>query len=47
MLPEVDGLEVCRRLRANPTTKDISVLMLTAKVEVQNRVVGLETSAGD
>jgi two-component system, OmpR family, response regulator MprA len=47
MLPEMDGLEVCRRLRANPTTQDIPVLMLTAKGEVQNRVVGLETGADD
>jgi two-component system, OmpR family, response regulator MprA len=47
MLPEMDGLEVCRRLRTNPTTQDIPVLMLTAKGEVQNRVVGLETGADD
>ena len=47
MLPGMDGLEVCRRLRTNPTTQDVPVLMLTAKDEVRDRVVGLETGADD
>src|SRR5207248_7837971 len=47
MLPEMDGLEVCNRLRANPTTRDIPILMLTAKGEVHDRVTGLETGADD
>src|SRR5260221_834718 len=47
MLPGMDGLEVMRRLRMNPTTRDIPVLMLTAKDEVQDRVTGLETGADD
>ena len=47
MLPGMDGLEVCRRLRSNPTTQDIPILMLTAKDEVRDRVVGLETGADD
>lgn len=47
MLPEMDGLEVCNRLRANPTTRDIPILMLTAKDEVRDRVAGLETGADD
>ena len=48
MLPGgMDGLEVCRRLRTNPTTEDIPVLMLTAKDEVRDRVAGLETGADD
>jgi two-component system response regulator MprA len=47
MLPGMDGLEVCRQLRMNPTTRDIPVLMLTAKDEVQDRVTGLETGADD
>ncbi|MGZ3629187.1 MAG: response regulator, partial [Ktedonobacteraceae bacterium] len=34
MLPDMDGLEVCRRLRSNPTTRDIPILLLTAKDEV-------------
>ncbi len=47
MLPDVDGLEVCRRLRSNPTTSDIPVLMLTAKDEVSDRIIGLQTGADD
>jgi two-component system response regulator MprA len=47
MLPGIDGLEVCRRLRANPTTRDIPILMLTAKDEVKDRVAGLKTGADD
>jgi DNA-binding response OmpR family regulator len=47
MLPGMDGLEVCRRLRSNPTTQDIPILMLTAKDEVRDRVVGLDTGADD
>jgi DNA-binding response OmpR family regulator len=47
MLPGMDGLEVCRRLRANPTTKDIPILMLTAKDDVSDRITGLDTGADD
>lgn len=47
MLPGMDGLEVCRRLRTNPTTQDIPILMLTAKDEVRDRVIGLDTGADD
>ncbi len=47
MLPGMDGLEVCRRLRGNPTTRDIPILMVTAKDEVRDRVVGLDTGADD
>ena len=47
MLPDMDGLEVCRRLRSNPTTLDIPILLLTAKDEVGNRVEGLNTGADD
>src|SRR5579859_5725706 len=47
MLPGMDGLEVCRRLRTNPTTQDVPVLMLTAKDEVSDRIVGLQTGADD
>jgi two-component system response regulator MprA len=47
MMPGVDGLEVCRRLRANPTTSDIPILMLTAKDEVGDRILGLQTGADD
>jgi two-component system response regulator MprA len=47
MLPGMDGLEVCRRLRTNPTTRDIPILMVTAKDEVRDRVAGLDTGADD
>ena len=47
MLPGLDGLEVCRRLRASEATSDIPILMLTAKDEVRDRVTGLESGADD
>ncbi len=47
LLPGIDGLEVCRRLRAQELTADIPVLMLTAKDEVSDRVAGLNTGADD
>src|SRR5712692_9250627 len=47
MLPDMDGLEVCRRLRSNPTTRAIPILLLTAKDEVGSRVEGLNTGADD
>ncbi len=47
LLPGIDGLEVCRRLRSQAFTSDIPILMLTAKDEVSDRVAGLETGADD
>src|SRR5258708_34479508 len=47
MPPGIDGLEVCRRLRNNPTTSDIPILMLTAKDEVRDRIAGLRMGADD
>src|SRR5437667_1175145 len=47
MLPEMDGLEVCRILRRDPATADIPVIMLTAKAAEVDRVVGLELGADD
>src|SRR5215469_6569668 len=47
MLPGIDGLEVCRNLRQNPTTQDIPILMLTAKDDVSDRIAGLDTGADD
>src|SRR2546430_8163510 len=47
MLPEVDGLEVCRRLRSDPGTAGIPIIMLTAKSDEVDRVVGLELGADD
>ena len=47
MLPGLDGLELCRRLRANPATRGIPMIMLTAKAEEVDRIVGLEMGADD
>ncbi len=47
MLPEMDGLEVCRRLRAESPTRNILILMLTAKSEETDQVVGFNVGADD
>ena len=47
MLPHVDGLEVCRLLRANDHTASIPIIMLTARAEESERIVGLEMGADD
>jgi len=47
MLPEVGGLEVCRRLRGDAATAGIPIIMLTAKSDEVDRVVGLELGADD
>ncbi len=47
MLPKVDGLEVCRQLRASARTKHIPILMLTAKAEETDQVVGFSLGADD
>ncbi len=47
MLPGVDGLEVCRQIKRDSKTQDISVVMLTAKGEESDIVTGLELGADD
>jgi two-component system phosphate regulon response regulator PhoB len=47
MLPGLSGIELCRRLRARPETKDLPVIMLTARGEESERVRGLATGADD
>ena len=47
MLPEVDGLEVCKILRRDPATSSIPILMLTARASEMDRVLGLELGADD
>jgi len=47
MLPGLLGTEVCRRLRQEPTTARVPVLMLTARGEEIDRVVGFEVGADD
>ncbi len=47
MLPDLSGTEVCRRLRENDRTRDVPVIMCTAKGEEIDRVVGFEVGADD
>lgn len=47
MLPGLDGLEVCRRLKGDPTTRQIPLMMITAKDEEADVVTGLEMGADD
>jgi len=47
MLPGVEGTSVCRQLKADPKTANIPVIMLTAKAEEIDRIVGLELGADD
>ena len=47
MLPMMDGLEVCRKLRKDDTTKHIPIIMLTAKSEEIDKILGLELGADD
>lgn len=47
MLPHMDGLEICRAVRANEKTASVPVIMLTAKAEESDRIVGLEIGADD
>ena len=47
MLPKVSGIEICRRLRAKPRTRDIPILMLTARSEESDKIRGLDTGADD
>jgi two-component system phosphate regulon response regulator PhoB len=47
MLPEIDGLEVCKMLRRDPATKSIPIIMVTAKAAEIDRVLGLELGADD
>jgi DNA-binding response OmpR family regulator len=47
MLPGMDGLQVCRALRADAVTAQVPIIMLTAKGEEPDRIVGLELGADD
>jgi len=47
MLPHVDGLEICRSVRSDPRTAAIPIIMLTARAEESERIVGLEIGADD
>jgi two-component system phosphate regulon response regulator PhoB len=47
MLPKVSGVEVCRRLRARAETRNLPIIMLTARGEESDRIRGLDTGADD
>jgi two-component system cell cycle response regulator len=47
MMPDMDGYELCRRLRQNPKTAGIPIVMLTATVDENDRLKGIETGADD
>jgi DNA-binding response OmpR family regulator len=47
MLPDLDGLSICRMLRKDPVTADIAVIMLTARGAEVDKIVGLESGADD
>ncbi|MFO0287223.1 MAG: response regulator, partial [Brevundimonas sp.] len=47
MLPKVSGIEVCRRIRGRPETRNVPIIMLTARGEESDRVRGLDTGADD
>ncbi len=47
MMPGMDGLETCRRLRQDPDTENIPIVMLTAKTDTMDKILGLEMGADD
>lgn len=47
MLPKISGIEVCRRLRARQETRNLPIMMLTARGEEADRIRGLDTGADD
>ena len=47
MLPEVDGLTICKKTKSNPLTENIPIIMITAKNEESDIVMGLELGAND
>jgi two-component system, OmpR family, phosphate regulon response regulator PhoB len=47
MLPEMDGKDICRALKSDPLTQSIPILMLTAKAEETDRLIGFELGADD
>ncbi len=47
MLPGVGGLDICKRIRANPETSSLPIIMLTAKADEVDKIIGLEIGADD
>ncbi len=47
MMPELNGIQICRMLRADPLMKEVPIIFLTARGEIEDRVKGFETGADD
>lgn len=47
MLPDMDGFEVCKRIKSKPETEAIPIIMLTARVDIEDKVKGLDYGADD
>jgi putative two-component system response regulator len=47
MMPDIDGFEACRRLKANPLTRDVPVIFITAKNEIADEELGFSLGASD
>jgi CheY-like chemotaxis protein len=47
MMPDIDGYEICRQVKSDKTTRDVPIILLTARTEVENKVAGLEAGADD
>jgi len=47
MMPGIDGTEICRNIRENPQTRNIPVIMLTAKAQLKDKLDGIESGADD
>lgn len=47
MLPNLSGIEICRRIRRNKATRNVPIIMLTARAEESDRIRGLDTGADD
>lgn len=47
MLPDIDGLSICKKIKENPALKEIGVILVSAKSEIDDRVLGLDTGADD
>jgi CheY-like chemotaxis protein len=47
MMPEMDGFEVCRALKGNPATKDIPIIMITARDDLEARAEGMRLGVAD
>lgn len=47
MMPRIDGFQVCSQLRQNPATKDIPIILLTAKGTLEDKIIGFNSGADD